>query len=54
LKVKLNSLSLRKRGKPLDFNFEKLDSAEGKGKFRLEMENLGVAHLNITKHLSTM
>lgn len=49
LKVKLNSLSLKKRGKPLDFNLDKLDSAEGKSKFRLEMESLGVAHLEITK-----
>lgn len=54
LKVKLNSLSLKKRGKPLDFNFDKLDSAEGKMKFRLQMENLGIAHLDITKFLSNM
>jgi hypothetical protein len=45
---------LKKRGKALDFNFDKLDSAEGRVKFSLEMENLGVSHLNITKQLSNM
>jgi C2 domain len=54
LKVKLNSLSLKKKGKPMDFNLEKLDSAEGKMKFRVEMESLGIAHLDITKYLSSM
>lgn len=38
----------------MEFNLEKLDSAEGKMKFRLEMESLGIAHLDITKHLSNM
>lgn len=54
LKTKLNSLSLKKQGKPVDFNLEKLDSAEGRMKFRLQMEKLGIAHLDITKHLSNM
>lgn len=54
LKTKLNSLSLKKLGKPVEFNLEKLDSAEGKMKFRLQMENLGVGHLDITKHLANM
>jgi hypothetical protein len=54
LKTKLNTLSLKKKGKPIEFNMEKLESQEGKMKFRLQMESLGVAHLNITTHLSTM
>jgi len=54
LRVKLNSLSLKKRGKPLELNLDKLDSAEGRAKFRLDMENLGIGHLHITKALSNM
>jgi hypothetical protein len=54
LKTKLNTLSLKKRGQPIEFNLDKLDSQEGRMKFRLQMEQLGVAHLNITKHLSNM
>ena len=38
----------------MEFNLEKLDSAEGRMKFRIEMETLGVAHLEITKHLANM
>lgn len=45
---------MKKKGKPFDFNLEKLESAEGKMKFRLELENLGIAHLDIVKPLSSM
>lgn len=54
LKTKLNSLSLKKLGRPVEFNLEKLDSAEGRMKFRVQMESLGIAHLDITKHLANM
>jgi hypothetical protein len=35
LKVKLNSLSLRKTGKPLELKLEKMDTMEGRQKFEL-------------------
>ncbi len=49
LKTKLNSLCLKKLGKPIEFNLDKLNTAEGRMKFRLQMELLGTAHLNIEK-----
>ena len=54
LKVKLNTLSLQKTGKPLELKLEKMDTMEGRQKFEFEMEALGVAHLNITKHLADL
>lgn len=54
LKVKLNSLSLTKTGKPLELKMEKMDTMEGRQKFEFEMEHLGVAHLQITKRLADL
>jgi len=54
LKVKLNSLALKKTGKPIELKLEKLDSHEGRQKFELQMEPLGVTHLQITKHLANL
>lgn len=48
LKAKLNTLSLQKTKKPLEINLEKMDTFEGRQKFELQMEELGVAHLQIT------
>lgn len=45
LKMKLNSLSLSKTGKPLELKLEKLDTMEGRSKFEIQMEELGVQHL---------
>jgi hypothetical protein len=45
LKAKLNTLSLQKTKKPLEINLEKMDTFEGRQKFELQMEELGVAHL---------
>mmetsp|Transcript_9559 Transcript_9559/g.9180 ORF Transcript_9559/g.9180 Transcript_9559/m.9180 type:complete len:170 (+) Transcript_9559:357-866(+) len=54
LKVKLNSLSLKKVGKPVELNLEKLDTQEGRNKFELDIEPLGISHLQITKHLANL
>ena len=54
LKLKLNTLSVTKIGKPLELRLEKLDTMEGRQKFELQMEELGVQHLNITKHLADL
>jgi hypothetical protein len=45
LKVKLNGLSLKKTGKPIELKLEKLDSMEGRQKFELQIEPLGINHL---------
>lgn len=49
LKMKLNQLALKRTGKGIEFNLEKMDTMEGRMKFELELEKLGVSHLNITK-----
>lgn len=54
LKVKLNSLSLKKVGKPVELKLEKLDTMEGRQKFELSIDPLGIAHLQITKHLANL
>lgn len=54
LKVKLNSLSLSKTGKPLELKMEKMDTMEGRQKFEFEMEHLGIAHLQITNRLADL
>ncbi len=48
LKIKLNQIALKKTGKGIDLNLEKMDTMEGRMKFDLELEKLGVHHLNIT------
>ena len=52
--MKLNTLSLQKIGRPIEIKLEKLDSMEGRNKFEMQMEELGVAHLHITKHLADL
>lgn len=54
LKVKLNSLSLKRMNRPLEFNLDKLDTHEGRQKMEMELEKLGVSHLKITKHLADL
>ena len=54
LRLKLDLLSKKKTGKPLEFRLEKLDKMEGRMKFDMELEQLGVAHLNITKQLADL
>ena len=51
LKHKLNKLSLKRRGVAQELKLEKLDTMEGRIKFMMDMQELGVAHLEITKHL---
>ena len=52
--MKLNNLSLKKTGKPVELNLEKLDTMEGRQKFELSLEPLGITHLNITQHLANL
>ena len=40
LKTKLNNISLKKTGKPIDMRLEKMDTMEGRLKFDLELEKL--------------
>ena len=54
LKIKLSNLSMSKTGKPLVLNLEKMDTMEGRQKFEIEMEHLGVSHLQITKKLADL
>jgi len=54
LKVRLNGLSLKKTGKPIELNLEKMDTMEGRQKFELSVEPLGISHLQITKHLANL
>lgn len=54
LKVKLNQISLKKVNKPLEFNLEMLDSAEGRQQFRNMTTEIGVNHLNVVKHLADL
>ncbi len=48
LKLKLNQIALKKTGKGIDVNLDKMDTMEGRMKFDLELEKLGVRHLDIT------
>jgi hypothetical protein len=57
LKEKLNILSVKETGKPfLSDNqlMRKLETFESKQKFETELEELGIAHLNIVKHISDL
>ena len=54
MKLRLNSLAIKKLGKPVDLRLEKLDSMEGRSKFQMQMEQLGVAHLDVMKHLTNL
>lgn len=54
LKLKLNSLSLKKTGKPVELKLEKLDTMEGRNKFEASIASLGISHLKITKHLANL
>lgn len=47
----MNTLSIKSTGNPLEINLSKLDTMEGRAKFDVSIEKLGVGHLNITKHL---
>ena len=50
----LNSLSQKKMGVPLELDMTMMDSAEGRSKFKGTMEQLGVAHLDVTKKLADL
>ena len=54
LKDRLNKLSLKKTKKELEFRLDKLETSEGRGKFEVELDQLGVAHLEVTKHLADL
>lgn len=54
MKTKLNAISLKRINKPLELNLEMMDSAEGRQKFRDSTEEIGVAHLDIVKHLADL
>jgi hypothetical protein len=54
LKVKLNQLSLKRTNKPLELNLEMMDSAEGRESFRNQMQEIGIGHLEVTKHLADL
>ena len=54
MKTKLNTLSIKRTQKPLEIKLEMMDSAEGREKFKQNMENIGVAHLSVTKHLADL
>lgn len=54
LKDRLNKLSLKRTKKELEFRLDKLETSEGRGKFEVELEQLGVAHLEVTKHLADL
>lgn len=45
---------MKKTRKPINFNLEDLDTHEGKMDFRLQLEEIGVAHLDIVKGLCDM
>jgi hypothetical protein len=54
LKKKLDALSFDRRQKPFNFKMEMLDTVEGRRKIELELEELSVGHLNITKQLADL
>ena len=54
LKLKLNALSIKKTKKAIDFNIDEIATMEGKMRFRTQMDNLGVGHLEIEKFISDM
>jgi hypothetical protein len=54
LKLKINQLSLKKTGKPIELKMEKMDTMEGRQKFEMEMVKIGIGHLNITQHLANL
>ena len=43
----LNGLSMRKSGKLIHFNANEFATNPGKNKFKLQMDNLMISHLNI-------
>lgn len=43
----LNKVSYKRTRKPMDFKIEQLDTHNGRMKFRVDLENMGLAHLNI-------
>jgi hypothetical protein len=40
--VKLNGLSLKKTGKPVEIRLEKMDTMEGRQKFEVTIGDLGI------------
>jgi hypothetical protein len=54
IKTKLNAISLKRTRKPINFNLESLDSHEGKAAFNLQMEDIGVGHLSLTKRIGNI
>jgi len=45
---------VKKLGRVIEFNLEKMDTYEGRQEFDLEMEKLGVDHLGITRKLADL
>lgn len=54
LKLKLNTLNLKKTGRPIELHLDRFDTMEGRAEFDEEMEALGLAHLNVTKSLANL
>jgi hypothetical protein len=52
--IKLNQLSRKNRGKEVEITLGKLESFEGRAKFDIILEEIGVLHLDITKHLADL
>lgn len=52
--IKLNKLSKKNRGKEVELTLGKLESFEGRASFDIILEEIGVAHLEITKHLADL
>jgi len=51
IKLKLNSISQERHGKPFNFEIQDLDTHEGRMSFRMNLEKLDLGHLEIDRHL---
>ncbi len=54
LKVNLNELSVKILNKPFSFDFDKLETMEGRFKFQDEITKMGAGHINIAKHIADL
>ena len=54
LRARLDQLSRKKAGKPIDMRLEKLATSEGRAKFESDLDELGVSHLKVTEHLADL
>ena len=47
----LNKISYKRTRKPIDFNLANLETHNGRMKFRVDLENLGLSHLELHSHI---